>query len=122
MESPNLKAMSVDQLWNLHEELVTELGRKITDEKARLDARLRQIGSPPAEDNGDRARRPYPKVHPKYRNPKNPQETWAGRGKQPRWLVAQLRAGKKLEQFVIRRSSGDRTLLSGWTASSKKTH
>jgi DNA-binding protein H-NS len=122
MESPNLKAMSVDQLWNLHEELVTELGRKITDEKARLEARLRQIGSPPAEDNGDRARRPYPKVHPKYRNPKNPQETWAGRGKQPRWLVAQLRAGKKLEQFVIRRSSGDRTLLSGWTASSKKTH
>ena len=41
-----------------------------------------------------RQRRPYPKVFPKYRNPKKPAETWSGRGKQPRWLTAQLRSGK----------------------------
>ncbi|MET3928995.1 H-NS histone family protein [Lysobacter soli] len=41
-------------------------------------------------------------VAPKYRNPANPSETWAGRGKQPRWLAAQTSAGKKLEDFLIR--------------------
>ena len=105
MQSLDLKAMSVDQLWNLHEKLVAELGHKITEEKAKLETRLRQINAPPAEGNGSRERRPYPKVHPKYRNPKNPKETWAGRGKQPRWLAAQLRAGKKLDDFLIRRAA-----------------
>ncbi|MGL3107834.1 H-NS histone family protein [Bradyrhizobium sp. BR 1432] len=43
---------------------------------------------------------------PKYRNPKDPSETWSGRGKQPRWLKAQLRAGKKLTDLLINRPSG----------------
>jgi DNA-binding protein H-NS len=51
-----------------------------------------------------REKRAYPKVLPKYRNPKKRSETWAGRGKQPRWLVAQLRSGKKLEDFQIRQA------------------
>jgi DNA-binding protein H-NS len=38
---------------------------------------------------------------PKYRNPENPAETWAGRGLRPRWLVAAVKGGKKLEEFAI---------------------
>jgi DNA-binding protein H-NS len=94
--------MSADQLWSLHEDLVAELSRKITAEKIRLDERLHKLGC-----DHDRLRRPYPKVPPKYRNPKNPAETWAGRGKQPRWLRAQLRSGKKLEDFRIERAAVD---------------
>ncbi|GAB1408548.1 H-NS family nucleoid-associated regulatory protein [Thermomonas brevis] len=41
------------------------------------------------------------KVAPKYRNPANPQETWTGRGRQPRWLAGETAAGKKLEDFLI---------------------
>jgi DNA-binding protein H-NS len=41
------------------------------------------------------------KVDPKYRNPENPAETWAGRGLKPRWLAAAIKAGKKLEDFSI---------------------
>jgi DNA-binding protein H-NS len=41
------------------------------------------------------------KVEPKYRNPENPAETWAGRGLRPRWLSAAIKAGKKLEDFSI---------------------
>ena len=37
----------------------------------------------------------------KYRNPENPAETRAGRGLKPRWLMAALKSGKKLEHFVI---------------------
>lgn len=42
------------------------------------------------------------KVAPKYRNPANPKETWAGRGKQPKWLAAETSKGKKLEEFLIK--------------------
>jgi DNA-binding protein H-NS len=40
-------------------------------------------------------------VAPKYRNPENPEETWAGRGLKPRWLAAAIKGGKKLEDFQI---------------------
>ena len=42
------------------------------------------------------------KVAPKYRNPANAKETWAGRGKQPRWLAAETGKGRKLEDFLIK--------------------
>lgn len=37
---------------------------------------------------------------PKYRHPISGQ-TWAGRGMQPRWLRAELAAGKSLESFRV---------------------
>lgn len=41
------------------------------------------------------------KVEPKYRNPGNPSETWAGRGMPPKWLSAELAKGRRLEDFLI---------------------
>ncbi|TDR46515.1 DNA-binding protein H-NS [Tahibacter aquaticus] len=41
------------------------------------------------------------RVKPKYRNPAAPDETWTGRGKQPRWFSAALRAGKKEQELLI---------------------
>ena len=41
------------------------------------------------------------KVKPKYRNPANKAETWAGRGRQPLWMVAAMKSGKKLDSFLI---------------------
>jgi DNA-binding protein H-NS len=92
-----LKSMSTDELWSLHERVTSVLARKISAEKGRLEQRLRQLGQSVLASDGhvSRARRPYPKVVPKFRNPTRPSETWAGRGKQPRWLTAQLRSGKK---------------------------
>jgi DNA-binding protein H-NS len=79
------KAMSVDELWSLREEIDLILCSKISEEKAQLEERLRQI-----------------KGAASYRNPARPSETWAGRGRQPRWLKAQLESGKKLDDFRIR--------------------
>jgi len=53
-------------------------------------------------------RRPYPPVPPKYRNPDQPSETWAGRGKQPRWLVAKLGSGKRIDDFKIKKAANRR--------------
>jgi DNA-binding protein H-NS len=96
----SLNSMTVDELWSLHEQTVTLLASKILEEKAQLEKKLGQLGAmsiPPA-------RRSYPPVVPKFRNPLRPSETWAGRGKQPRWLLAQLQNGKKMEDFRIRAS------------------
>jgi len=41
-------------------------------------------------------------VLPKYRNPDNPAESWSGRGHRPRWLEAQLSAGKTIEDLEIK--------------------
>ena len=37
----------------------------------------------------------------KYRNPKNSEETWTGRGRKPTWLVNALDQGQSLEDFAI---------------------
>jgi DNA-binding protein H-NS len=104
MKSRELKSMSVDELWSLHERVSAELARKIAVETARLDQQLRQLGHVAVSHSVNTkrpARRPYPQVFPKYRNPAKPSETWAGRGKKPRWLAAQLKSGKRIDDFRI---------------------
>jgi DNA-binding protein H-NS len=46
------------------------------------------------------------KVPPKYRSRSG--ETWAGRGARPKWMVAALKKGKKMEDFLIKRRGGYR--------------
>lgn len=100
MKGKDLGSMTTDELWHLYDEVARILGRRIAAEKAKLEARLRRLEA--ANTNGaERARRPYPAVLPKYQNPNNPGETWSGRGKRPRWLQAQLRAGKRINDFLI---------------------
>ena len=113
-EDLDLESMSVDQLWSLHEMIASELARKIKAEKERLEQHLRELGLSEADapKMPAKPRRRYPKVHPKYRNPERPTETWAGRGKQPRWLNAQLKSGKKLDDFKIESASDRRQVLS----------
>ena len=42
------------------------------------------------------------KVKPKYRNPADPSQQWSGRGRQPLWFVAAVKAGKKDKDLLIR--------------------
>jgi DNA-binding protein H-NS len=116
-----LKSMSTDELWALHEEIVTRLAAALTAEKRVLENRLRQLQrgnetSPAAHAakssnakssnaKSSTERRPYPAVAPKYRNPERPSETWAGRGKTPRWLTAHLKSGKRIDDFRIRQAA-----------------
>jgi DNA-binding protein H-NS len=38
----------------------------------------------------------------KYRDPQNPENTWTGRGRMPRWMVAATKGGKaKKEEFLV---------------------
>jgi DNA-binding protein H-NS len=101
MKFGDFSSMSIDQLWALHEEVCGKLTEKLTLERARIEQRLSELDR---EIGGHRRR--YPRVIPKFRNPTQPAETWAGRGKCPRWLAEQLRLGKKIEDFQIAPPSG----------------
>lgn len=102
-------AWSLDDLWALHGEISGILSARIKAEKGELEKRLAVLNrgtivagnsdnSQPSR-NG-KLRRKYPRVLPKYRNP-HTSETWSGRGKQPRWLVAAVKSGRKIEEFRI---------------------
>ena len=102
VKNKDLAMMSVDELWNLHEEVRTTLSTKLDAEKQELERRMALLNG--SARGQQKARRPYPKVHPKYRNPERPSETWSGRGKQPHWVGAQLRSGKKVDELLIART------------------
>jgi DNA-binding protein H-NS len=98
-----LQTMPTDELWTFREKVAATLAAKLTAEKRMLEKRLRQLDRRfQAERVQEKSgRRPYPIVLPKFRNPDQPSQTWAGRGKQPRWLSARLRSGQRIEDFRI---------------------
>jgi DNA-binding protein H-NS len=107
MHNLNLDKMQLDQLWDLYEELTKLLSVRIISEKRELEMRLARLNNTELAENplspvNRTPRRAYPKVLPKYFNPKASSETWSGRGKQPRWLTAALKSGHKLQEFEVR--------------------
>jgi DNA-binding protein H-NS len=112
MKKLNFEGMPLDDLWALYEQIGTVLSSRIVVEKQQLEKRLAHLHGRnerdqsildvrTSHDGPHRPRRRYPKVFPKYQNPAVPSETWSGRGKQPRWLVSALKAGRTIEDFEI---------------------
>ncbi len=100
----NLPQMSVEALIEMRD----DIGKILSDKVGLLQSQLAALGDGGWVSSGKKAvRRPNAsalkgkKVAPKYRNPKNRSETWAGRGAMPRWMVAAVKAGKKRESFLI---------------------
>ena len=104
----DLQSMSTNELWALHEEIASILSTKLNAEKLKLEKRLEELGHK-FEEPSARPRRPYPKVHPKFRNPQPPHETWSGRGRQPRWVTEMIDAGKSLDDLRIPDSASRRS-------------
>ena len=99
MKQIDLKGMSTDELWALHEKIAAKLAAKLEAEKSVLENRLEQLNRQCMMEKS--SRRSYPVIFPKFRNPDQPSQTWAGRGRQPRWLAAQLKSGKRIDYFRI---------------------
>jgi len=106
MRGLKLKTMSFEDLVSLRDSVVRLISDKAASTRRDLEERLAAIDG---LGIGGAKRGPKPrgsklkgrKVAPKYRNPKNRAETWAGRGATPRWLRALLKSGHKLEEFAI---------------------
>ena len=95
MAKTNLGSMSVEQLLQLRDDVGKELNRKSTE----LQSQLARLGGEIAPGRGRGSSLKGKKVPAKYRDKAG--NTWAGRGAKPRWLVAAIKEGKKLEDFAI---------------------
>jgi DNA-binding protein H-NS len=99
-----LKSMSIAKLKDLRAQVDAAISTKVSERRHVLESELSKLD---VNSGGARRGRPAGRggsrgaVAPKYRNPENPSETWAGRGLRPRWLVAAMKGGKKLEHFAI---------------------
>ena len=103
-----LKSMSIEKLVALKDQIEAMLSSKVLEQRRALESELAKLGRFQGGKSGSKVARGFGArgaVAPKYRNPENPAETWAGRGLKPRWLAAALKAGMKMEQFAIRPSA-----------------
>src|SRR6187200_1092529 len=103
-----LAALSIEALLQLRD----DIGNILTQKVGQLQGQLAALGDGGWVSSGKKAvGRPRVskmkgrKVASKYRNPKNRSETWAGRGAMPRWMAAQIKKGKKREDFAIDKSA-----------------
>jgi DNA-binding protein H-NS len=90
MPKPNLSTMSVDQLLSLR----ANIEKTLNSRAAQLRRELGKLSAKPAAHPLKGRKAPV-----KYRDRAG--NTWAGRGAKPRWLVAALKKGKKVEDFLI---------------------
>jgi DNA-binding protein H-NS len=97
--------MSYAELTDLEGEILRLKSEKQTAERAVLKDKLTAMAKDAGFDINElfgKARKGKGSVAPKYRDPKNPENTWTGRGRPPRWLAAAMKGGKaKKEDFLI---------------------
>lgn len=101
MRNGQLEKMSLKELTALEAKIKTAIDGKRVTERAEMRAKMEEMaassGFSVAELFGGR-RGKGGKVAPKYRNPKNPSQTWTGRGRRPNWIVE---AGGDPKRFLI---------------------
>jgi DNA-binding protein H-NS len=100
MPKINLSGMTVETLMDLRKRVDEALHKR----RAELERQLVKMGSAVAVIGGrGKSALKGRKVPLRYRGPSG--ETWAGRGARPLWLVAAIKGGKKLDDFLIDKSA-----------------
>jgi DNA-binding protein H-NS len=89
-----LEKMPTAKLESLRAEVEAMVAARRLELQSQLDELLKITGT---KNSGGKKRR----MAAKYRNPKNKQEVWSGRGRMPLWLGAAIKAGKAREDFLI---------------------
>ncbi len=99
MQKPSLSSMNVQALISLRD----QVDKRLLECRSELEKQLAALGGAKSMKGkaSGRSSLKGKKVPPKYRSPSG--ETWAGRGAKPRWMVAAMKKGKKMESFLIKR-------------------
>jgi len=105
MPKVSLSGMTVEALMDLRKRVDETLHERRAELQQQLE-RIAVVGGARIVRRG-RSVLKGRKVPPKYRGPSG--ETWAGRGARPRWLVAAIKGGKRLDDFLI-----DKSARKGW--------
>ena len=100
MPKVSLSGMTVEALMDLRR----RVDQTLNDRRAEIEKQLKMFAVVTGRVvGGGGSALKGRKVPPKYRGPSG--ETWAGRGARPRWLVAAIKGGKKLDDFLIDKSA-----------------
>jgi len=105
-----LDKLSADELKTAHHKIGKALesfqSRRKAEAHAKAAAVVREFGFSLDEvfNLGGEGAQDKPKriVAPKYIDPTDGSNTWTGRGKKPKWVEAQLEAGKTLDDLLIK--------------------
>ena len=103
---PNIDKLSLSEL----HDLVRAAQQKIAERQSSAREELKESFAAKAREHGISLEELFGKsrrggkgsVPVKYRDPKNPENTWTGRGRMPRWMQAAVDAGRKRESFLIK--------------------
>jgi DNA-binding protein H-NS len=106
MALPNVDKLSYKELLQLQTKIAATIDKRKSDEKNAVKRKMMEMAAASGFEldelvGSKRGVRKGSTVAPKFRHPKDPTLTWTGRGRQPKWLAAELAKGKKLESFAI---------------------
>jgi DNA-binding protein H-NS len=97
-----LEKMATGKLESLRAEVEAMIATKVAERRQELQSQLSELLEISGNGNGTRRGRGKARsLAAKYRNPKNPDEVWSGRGRMPLWLGAEIKAGKDRDEFLI---------------------
>jgi len=103
MPKPRLSAMSIEALIDLRRQIDETLAKH----RAEIETELKRMDGVVGGARGGSTLKGR-KIPPRYRSPSG--ETWAGRGARPRWLVAAVKGGKKLDDYLIEKAARKRSI------------
>lgn len=109
MANIDLNSMSLDELKKLQKDVNKAVGgyqdKQRKEALAAAEAAAREMGFTLAELTGLPSKKTKSVTPPKYRHPKNTEQTWAGRGRQPEWMKDALENGHSKDEFLITTAS-----------------
>ena len=109
MANFDLDSMSLDEPKKLYKDVKRAIdGYKDRQRKAALaaaEAAARKNRYSLAELTGLSPKKTNTVSPPKYRHPKNLEQTWTGRGRQPDWMKDALENGQSKDDFLISSAS-----------------
>ena len=99
--------LSDDDLEALRVSVESEAKRRIVKQRAAVRKQIAELAEKHAIDLTTIAPRSTRKgdaapAEPRYRDPANEFNTWAGKGRKPKWLIDRIAAGDQLEDLEIK--------------------
>jgi DNA-binding protein H-NS len=101
-----LEDLSLEQLTTLISAAQAQLERKRDEVRDQLRKEVMEkvqlLGIDPEELFSTKGRMKRSEVKPKYRDKRDPTQTWSGRGRPPRWMQERINAGENKDDYLIR--------------------
>ncbi|WP_127902295.1 H-NS family nucleoid-associated regulatory protein [Solirhodobacter olei] len=105
MSKLDLNTLDLPELKQLQKDVAKAIdnfeSRKKAEAVAALEAQAKELGFSLADLAGVTTGRKRGAGAPKYRHPENPDLTWTGRGRKPKWIEAHIAAGKDIKELEM---------------------